>query len=400
MLIFVSDALRWDYTPKFIREQGITFKGVASSLHTASAFPSIMTGLYPHHHKVYSFLDTIPNDIPTLLQSSGYNTSLWCGNTWTKWEPKGYSQIHDILRFDNPQPLEDILPPFIYVEDEKGGHCPYGWEKDGVYDEDDCVSFFRDYSQKNVEKLRESYKKGIERSLREFRERMEVLKNRGLLEETLIIFLSDHGELLGEYGGLVGHGRFTTPEVVYVPITLMHPQLPRGKSFEHEGVVRHIDLFPTLLDLLNIETPNYEPDGVSLLKCEKLPRFGLTYYKTSILGHEIVEKSIWDKGGGYVIREGSKLFRLMRVLYMTCFKQNTLVSIYLRGKLRNNPLAVRNYLRIFKIMSSSSFRFGLPHFDLTKAKERIAKAEKLRIRQNAKHLIKERISSLKSKEKI
>lgn len=47
IMIFVSDALRWDYLPQSVARRGITFKTIASSLFTASSFPSMVTGLYP-----------------------------------------------------------------------------------------------------------------------------------------------------------------------------------------------------------------------------------------------------------------------------------------------------------------------------------------------------------------
>jgi len=43
MMIFVSDSLRWDYTPVSILNMGISTKTVASSLYTASSFPIIIS---------------------------------------------------------------------------------------------------------------------------------------------------------------------------------------------------------------------------------------------------------------------------------------------------------------------------------------------------------------------
>ena len=82
--------------------------------------------------------------------------------------------------------------------------------------------------------------------------------------------MSDHGELLGEYGDLIGHGEASCPELVYIPIVFIHPSLPKGKTYENEGVLRHVDLFPTIKGILNIKSDQYT-DGVNLLQREKLP---------------------------------------------------------------------------------------------------------------------------------
>ncbi|TKX83077.1 DUF229 domain-containing protein, partial [Halorubrum sp. SS5] len=80
--------------------------------------------------------------------------------------------------------------------------------------------------------LRREYRKGVQASAERFLERIGTLKNRGILDETLVIFLSDHGELLGEYGGFYGHILPATPELVHVPCTFIHPSLPTGESVD------------------------------------------------------------------------------------------------------------------------------------------------------------------------
>ena len=52
LFIFVCDTLRWDFVPEELVGRGLTVKTVASSLFTASSFPSICTGLYPPRHGI------------------------------------------------------------------------------------------------------------------------------------------------------------------------------------------------------------------------------------------------------------------------------------------------------------------------------------------------------------
>ena len=75
---------------------------------------------------------------------------------------------------------------------------------------------------------------------------MDVLGDRGLAEETLVIYTSDHGELLGEYG-FFGHTHLATPEIVYVPTTFCHPDLEPSAE---PSLLHHVDLLPTVASVL------------------------------------------------------------------------------------------------------------------------------------------------------
>lgn len=404
IMLFVSDSHRWDYLPKIISQRGITFKTVASSTWTASSFPSIITGLYPQHHGVFSFFDKIPAGLQTLLNLQGFNTSLWMENTWIDLERPSQSQLHRLLNTRNAIPLEQLSPPFIYLEDEKGGHCPYGWTKDDVYKEIECRKFFKDYGYKSNKELKERYQIGIDRSVQEFNKRLIILEKRNLLDKTLVVFLSDHGELLGEYGGIIGHGFPTTPEVVYVPMVFIHPDLPADISFENEGIVRHVDLFPTILDLFDIPLEK-NVDGTSLFATEKLPELGNTYWKTEIkfpgIKYRLTEKSIWDKKGGYLFRDGSNiLLQLIYGIYDTTVS-NSVHALYLRGQLQQKKFKmIKNYFKIIRNICFSPIRYGSPEFDFLKAKDYIKESKEIKLTIGEKEKIKKTINRLKKEGKI
>lgn len=406
IVLFVSDALRWDYLPDTIAKRGILFKTIASSTFTASSFPSIVTGLYPQHHGIYSFFDQLPKGLQTLLNLPGYNTSFWMENTWIECQPPGSSQVHRILNFKKAIPLERLTPPFIYLEDEKGGHCPYGWTKNDSYKEIECRKFFHDYGKRSNKDLRERYQLGINRSTQVFEKRLQILEKRNLLDNTLVVFLSDHGELLGEYGGIVGHGYPTTPEIVYVPTVFIHPDLPAGVNFENEGVLRHIDLFPTILDLINIQRER-NVDGLSLFTSEKLPEVGITYWKTEkntplpFIKYRLKEKSIWDKKGGYLFREGSNgLIQLIHGIYNITISKS-IHALYLRGQIQQKKLKmIKNYVNILRNICFSPIKYGTPGFDIYKAKKFLKELPKTNIFIDEKYRIKKTIERLKQEGKI
>jgi arylsulfatase A-like enzyme len=96
-----------------------------------------------------------------------------------------------------------------------------------------------------------------------FEEFHKTLASRGLLENTLIIFMSDHGEFLGERG-MWCHEPPGYPEGIRVPLIMAYPKkLPVGKRISDP--VQLLDIMPTVLDIAGIELDNLVLQGDSLL---------------------------------------------------------------------------------------------------------------------------------------
>jgi len=78
----------------------------------------------------------------------------------------------------------------------------------------------------------------------------------GLSGKTLVVFNSDHGEMLGDHG-LLFKGGYMYDQVLHVPLIMRFPEvLPAGRVVE--PATQEIDQMPTLLRLLNAPLP----DGV------------------------------------------------------------------------------------------------------------------------------------------
>lgn len=72
-------------------------------------------------------------------------------------------------------------------------------------------------------------------------------------DDVVFVLTSDHGEEFFEHGG-TSHGYSLYRELLHVPLILYAPGLlPAGKRVEEP--VRSIDIYPTLLDLLDLEAP-------------------------------------------------------------------------------------------------------------------------------------------------
>jgi len=91
----------------------------------------------------------------------------------------------------------------------------------------------------------------------------ELLEARDLLEKTVFLITSDHGEGLGEHGE-DAHGLLLYDSTLRVPLVV---RCPRDMGFQERVInpVRTVDLLPTILELLEIE-PQPRACGVSLVE--------------------------------------------------------------------------------------------------------------------------------------
>jgi N-acetylglucosamine-6-sulfatase len=88
---------------------------------------------------------------------------------------------------------------------------------------------------------------------------VKVLTNRGLLDNTVIVFMSDNGLLLGEHR--LSQKIWPYEESIRVPMVVRIPWLTKAQVDDH--VVLNIDLAPTFAELAGVAADH--PDGRSLL---------------------------------------------------------------------------------------------------------------------------------------
>jgi arylsulfatase A-like enzyme len=90
---------------------------------------------------------------------------------------------------------------------------------------------------------------------------METLRQCGLDDDTIILFTSDHGELLGDHG-LLHKGPPPYRQLREIPLIIKGPGLPAGETVA--ALTSHADLMPTLLDLAGEDREQEKFDGISL----------------------------------------------------------------------------------------------------------------------------------------
>lgn len=154
----------------------------------------------------------------------------------------------------------------------------------------------------DIDQIRSLYDGGIRAFDDAVGEILHYLKTKGILDNTVIIVLSDHGENLYEGNLGMGHGEhFRGFYATRIPLVIRYPRLIR-KGLSIDDLVRHIDVAPTILSMTGERVPGWM-DGLSLLpmirgeKTKHLYAFG--------------ETGIWfDNNQG-----GDLFFQKLRILY-------------------------------------------------------------------------------------
>jgi len=85
---------------------------------------------------------------------------------------------------------------------------------------------------------------------------LDFVRALGLLEDTIVVFTTDHGTHLGEEGCIHKQARFLNSMFARIPLLIRHPDVERYGGKTVNALVSAIDLVPTLLDLLGVEKPS------------------------------------------------------------------------------------------------------------------------------------------------
>ncbi len=91
---------------------------------------------------------------------------------------------------------------------------------------------------------------------------MQVLEETGQLDNTLIIYTSDHGDMVGDHG-LVRKGCRFYEGLVRVPLIFWYPGKTK-QNLQSDALVELIDIFPTIMDITGLPVHD-RVQGKSLL---------------------------------------------------------------------------------------------------------------------------------------
>lgn len=328
VVIYVADSLRWDHLPQAMYDRGVAFKTVAQSLFSAPSFATLATGLYPQQHGVFDWENRMPEEVKTLFELEGTASGFWQAG-----DVAGH-EIYPILRQDGKTALADLDEPFVYLERNDDPHVPFAGT--------DASSAEEYYATRegNWTRMREEYRSGAAASVERFGELLAELDDRGIREETLVVFTSDHGELLGEHGE-VGHTSPACPELVYVPTVFVHDDLS-AEEFHADpetDVVEHVDVVETILGALG-RSGELPTAGVDLRSEPRDREWGFNHVDVRRKGRSMYSAdSIWWRNGGHITHRNPAAFRLVKALY-------GLTKSASRHSIRNRPASLLwSYLR-------------------------------------------------------
>jgi arylsulfatase A-like enzyme len=311
LLLVSFDTLRADYLGTYgfpldtsphidaLGERGAVFETViAQAPWTLPSHFSLLSGLYPDRRLLRYDLNpcTIGSDVTLLaevLEREDYLTAAFTGGGYLS-ASLGFDQGFHVYESHGSR-LEDNLPALLrWIEEHADSrfflflhhfnvHRPYDPPEDflrryvrQVPKPCEGISFGEARSEAvqgvcladpaGLEYLRGLYAAEVAHADALLGRLLGSLARRGVLERTLVVVTSDHGEELMDHGSL-DHVRTLHQEVVRIPLVLAGPGVPGGVRVPE--LMEAVDLSPTLLEVLGTEA-RLQGDGRSvshLLSC-------------------------------------------------------------------------------------------------------------------------------------
>jgi arylsulfatase A-like enzyme len=327
ILLYVMDSLRPDFLSCYgypeetsphidaLAREGVLFThAFAQSTWTRPSGASLLSSTYPSVHGIMTIEDELPSSIPTLpeqLRERGFLTVAISaiGNISPDFGfGRGFDHFIELYKDEalgarrkkvtvgesdyryhfrlnleevpicTSEDINERLAPFLPLGRERDmflfawsmdTHNPY-FQRDsslarfGPPSED--IYWATDLPKMNSEgdrrRLKTLYQDMIYYNDHHLGKLIEGLKRAGVYEETLFILTADHGEAFGEHG-TNSHSGIPFDEQIRVPLIVRFPQGQfRGRV---NDLVQHIDLVPTVLDLIRPQDKAMPWQGKSFL---------------------------------------------------------------------------------------------------------------------------------------
>jgi arylsulfatase A-like enzyme len=315
VIIILIDALRTknfslfgyeketDNNLKRIANENILFTNhFSSSNSTAPALTSLFTGLYPDNHGIIHQLpytkqteiDKVQDVkfwLPEFLKNNGYETIAidWIG----MWFKKGFDYYGEGEKQETEAPapfrpankitdlallkLRQTKKPFFLFMHFWDTHFPFPhttYKGQGTKENIEAtLNSIESESQKEflrkriegkelytIEQMKHKYDLSIQDVDSQIGKIYDFLKQENLWEDTIFIVLGDHGTNLTEHG-LYFSSSGLYEDSIHVPSIIHIPGIESKKISEF---VQEIDIAPTILDYLNLQTQE-KFDGKNLL---------------------------------------------------------------------------------------------------------------------------------------
>jgi arylsulfatase A-like enzyme len=299
IIVVIVDALRPDHMGCYGYERptspnidglasgGIRFEdAITQAPWTKGSLASMFTSLYPFQHGATTWSAVMPESQVTLaevLSGEGYQTMCvinMLGMAGRFQVLQGFDRVSAADKYERlaPQTTDDAIAmladasgPYFLVVHYYDSHAPYrpplkyvdmirtgsdpdlvtGPRRGEVLSREDRMTrkvLFYDGCIRYVDE--------------ELGRLLQYLDNHGARDRTLVVVTADHGEALGERG-IFGHGAEAYDDAIKVPLVLSWPDGFREAAVIADQV-RHIDLMPTILEIVGC-VDNNRREGATLL---------------------------------------------------------------------------------------------------------------------------------------
>jgi arylsulfatase A-like enzyme len=286
---------------------GVRFdRVVASSSHTSPSHTSIFTAQHPARHGVLFNGVRLPQEIPTLastLREAGFETAAFSGVRFLRGSARGFEirnfhsragfrpagrTVDQVLQwlenrdpssrfllwvhfFDVHSSSERAQPPADLLAGMRQDSSLRGDDLRRLLVEDQGIApeFLSGEAERfnglgELERF-DRYDAQIASVDRELRRLFEQVEGATSGSSTLWVVTADHGEGLGSHG-YIGHGKHLYGEQIRVPLILYADGWRLGQNIIEQRV-RHVDLFPTIAELVGVglDAEALELEGRSLV---------------------------------------------------------------------------------------------------------------------------------------
>ena len=282
--------------------EGILFERCYSqSVSTLPSHMSLMTSLYPNSHKVNMHCARLAEEKITaaeIFRENGYETVGIYTNPFLQGSfgfKQGFDLYEGVVDEFRTQGFEATKlltqwaekrtsdKPFFLFLHYNDAHAPYSppegfvrhFDPDYEGDANGAVETLEKYEDEEVDPrdlahVQSLYDDEIRYADAELAKSAACMESHGLLENTIIAFISDHGEEFKEHGR-TKHPNVLYNELIHVPLIIKFPTQMGIKPRRYKGMVKSLDVLPTLLDAAGISPGGNIHQGKSLLPAIREP---------------------------------------------------------------------------------------------------------------------------------
>lgn len=250
-----------------------------------------------------------------------YHSDVFIGQSATSWieQYRGVEPIFLQVGFTGPHEPWDPLPRHLDLYADQ--QLPKPVLREGELDEKpqqqqahqehhantshESRIDLRGASEADIDHMRRHYYAKITTVDEQVGRVLEALEGRGWLNDSLLIFCSDHGELLGDHG--LAYKWLMYDPIVHVPLMIRYA----GQRGAINDLVSLMDIGPTILDAAGVESPAYL-EGRSLMPYLRGEGIEPRRYVYCEDNYQIMMRSVAHKLVYYIGQEAGELYDLGR----------------------------------------------------------------------------------------